>query len=162
MTDSSSNLSAESSAKPAALAVTKPKVLVIDDSRIVHAAIKKAIKEEFEVLDAYDGEEGWIMLRQDNEIQVVITDQGMPKLDGFGLISRVRQSAVSRINEIPIIMVTGAEEEQVEISEKALDMGATDFLTNPFENNIIRARVRSNINLDQTNVSNKQLTLPTI
>ncbi|MEJ2179851.1 MAG: response regulator, partial [Gammaproteobacteria bacterium] len=118
MTDSSSNLAAESSAKPAALAVTKPKVLVIDDSRIVHAAIKKAIKEEFEVLDAYDGEEGWIMLRQDNEIQVVITDQGMPKLDGFGLISRVRQSAVSRINEIPIIMVTGAEEEQVEIREK--------------------------------------------
>ena len=82
MTDPSSNL-AESAAKPAAKPNTKPKVLVIDDSRIVHAAIKKAIKEEFDVLDAYDGEEGWTMLRQDDEIQVVITDQGMPKLDGF-------------------------------------------------------------------------------
>ena len=149
MADTSSNL-AESSAKPAATPVAKPKILVIDDSRIVHAAIKKAIKEEFEVLDAFDGEEGWIMLRQNNEIQVVITDQGMPKLDGFGLITRIRESAVSRINEIPIIMVTGAGEEQVEIREKALGLGATDFLTKPFENTIILARVRSYIKLDQT------------
>ncbi|WP_455202028.1 diguanylate cyclase [Kaarinaea lacus] len=149
MTDPSSNL-AESAAKPTMSTAIKPKVLVIDDSRIVHAAIKKAIKEEFEVLDAYDGEEGWNMLRQDNEIQVVITDQGMPKLDGFGLITRIRESAVSRLNEIPIIMVTGAEEAQVEIREKALDLGATDFLTKPFENTIILARVRSYIKLDQT------------
>lgn len=149
MTDSSTNL-AESSTKPSATPSIKPKVLVIDDSRIVHAAIKKAIKEEFDVLDAYDGEEGWTMLRQDAEIQVVITDQGMPKLDGFGLITRIRESAVTRINEIPLIMVTGAEEEQVEIREKALDLGATDFLTKPFENTIILARVRSYIKLDQT------------
>lgn len=149
MTDSSTNL-AESSTKPSASPSIKPKVLVIDDSRIVHAAIKKAIKEEFDVLDAYDGEEGWTMLRQDNEIQVVVTDQGMPKLDGFGLITRIRESAVGRINEIPVIMVTGAEEEQVEIREKALDLGATDFLTKPFENTIILARVRSYIKLDQT------------
>ena len=78
---SSSNLAQPPAA--AAKALPKPKVLVIDDSRIVHAAIKKAIKEEFEVLDAYDGEEGWIKLREENEIQLVITDQGMPKLDGF-------------------------------------------------------------------------------
>lgn len=145
---SSSNLAQPPAA--VAKAMPKPKVLVIDDSRIVHAAIKKAIKEEFEVLDAYDGEEGWIILREDNEIQLVITDQGMPKLDGFGLIKRIRESAITRIAEVPVIMVTGAEQEQVEIREKALDVGATDFLTKPFENTIILARARSYTKFDQT------------
>lgn len=145
---SSSNLAQPPAA--VAKAMPKPKVLVIDDSRIVHAAIKKAIKEEFEVLDAYDGEEGWIILREDNEIQLVITDQGMPKLDGFGLIKRIRESAITRIAEVPVIMVTGAEQEQIEIREKALDLGATDFLTKPFENTIILARARSYTKFDQT------------
>jgi two-component system cell cycle response regulator len=150
MTDSSS--SATQAAMPPATSAraVKPKVLVVDDSRIVHAAIKKAIKNEFEIIEAYDGEEGWTKLRQDGEIQVVVTDQGMPRLDGFGLIGRIRDSAVSRINEIPIVMVTGAEEDQVEIREKALELGATDFLNKPFENTIILARIRSYIKLDQT------------
>lgn len=134
--------------KPAAR--VKPKILVVDDSKIVHAAIKKAVKAEFELVQAFDGEEGWTKLRQDQQIMMVITDQGMPRLDGFGLIQRIRESAVSRINEIPILMVTGAEEEQVEIREKALDLGASDFLTKPFENTIILARARSYIKLDQT------------
>lgn len=128
----------------------KPKILVVDDSKIVHAAIKKAVKEEFELVQAFDGEEGWTKLRQEPRIMMVITDQGMPRLDGFGLIQRIRESAISRINEIPILMVTGAEEEQVEIREKALELGASDFLTKPFENTIILARARSYIKLDQT------------
>ncbi|WP_455366227.1 GGDEF domain-containing response regulator [Kaarinaea lacus] len=150
MTEPSSSNLAKPSAATADKPVMKPKVLVIDDSRIVHAAIKKAIKEEFEVIDAYDGEEGWNTLSEDDEIQLVITDQGMPKLDGFGLIQRIRESEVSRIAEVPVIMVTGAEQEQVEIREKALSLGATDFLTKPFENTIILARARSYTKFDQT------------
>lgn len=151
MTDSSTG----SAARPAELMPNpalgrKPRILVVDDSRIVHVAIKKAIKEEFDIVAAYDGEEGWSKLREDAEIQIVITDQGMPKLDGFGLIKRIRDSAISRINEIPIIMVTGAEEDQVEVREQALHLGATDFLNKPFENTIILARARSYIKLDQT------------
>ena len=103
-----------------------------------------------ELVQAFDGEEGWTKLRQEPRIMMVITDQGMPRLDGFGLIQRIRESAISRINEIPILMVTGAEGEQVEIREKALELGASDFLTKPFENTIILARARSYIKLDQT------------
>jgi len=149
MTDSSSNL-AETTAQTTSVRRAKPRILVVDDSRIVHAAIKKAVKAEFDLVEAYDGEEGWNQLRKDPTIMMVITDQGMPRLDGFGLIQRIRESAISRISEIPILMVTGAEEDQVEIREKALEMGASDFLNKPFENTIILARARSYIKLDQT------------
>lgn len=150
MTDSSHNLAQTAEQAVATSSRQKPRILVVDDSRIVHAAIKKAVKAEFDVVEAYDGEEGWTQLRKDQTIMMVITDQGMPRLDGFGLIQRIRESAISRINAIPILMVTGAEEDQVEIREKALEMGASDFLTKPFENTIILARARSYIKLDQT------------
>lgn len=150
MTEEASKNLAESTANPNPTPRVKPKILVVDDSKIVHAAIKKAVKAEFDLVQAFDGEEGWTKLRQDQRIMMVITDQGMPRLDGFGLIQRIRESAVSRINAIPILMVTGAEEEQVEIREKALELGASDFLTKPFENTIILARARSYIKLDQT------------
>lgn len=149
MTDQSRNM-AETTTQSAKSTGTRPEILVVDDSRIVHAAIKKAVKAEFDLIEAYDGEEGWNKLRQNPNIMMVITDQGMPRLDGFGLIQRIRESAISRINEIPILMVTGAEEEQVEIREKALEVGASDFLTKPFENTIILARARSYTKLDQT------------
>lgn len=152
MTDQSHNLaeSGEQPAAPSTGARAKPRILVVDDSRIVHAAIKKAVKAEFDVVEAFDGEEGWDQLRKDQSIMLVITDQGMPRLDGFGLIERIRESAISRINAIPVVMVTGAEEDQVEIREKALEVGASDFLTKPFENTIILARARSYTKLDQT------------
>jgi len=149
MTDASGNL-ASPSTQIAASRRPRPRILVVDDSRIVHAAIKKAIKSEFDLVEAFDGEEGWNQLRKDQSIMMVITDQGMPKLDGFGLIQRIRESAITRINEIPILMVTGAEEDQIDVREKALEMGATDFLTKPFENTIILARARSYTKLDQT------------
>jgi len=149
MTDTSAN-PASHNLQSVTRNTRKHKILVVDDSRIVHAALKKAINEEFEVLSAYDGEEGWTMLRENSEIKVVFTDQGMPRLDGFGLISRIRESAISRISEIPIVMVTGAEAEEVEVREKALMLGATDFLTKPFDNTIILARVRSYTRFEQT------------
>lgn len=150
MTDSSTKFANQAPKSFPIQGTHKHKILVVDDSRIVHAAIKKAVNDEFEVVSAFDGEEGWNMLRQDAEIKVVFTDQGMPRLDGFGLISRIRESAVSRINEIPIVMVTGAEQEQVEVREKALKLGASDFLTKPFENTIVLARVRSYTKFEQT------------
>jgi len=129
---------------------TKPRVLIIDDSRLVRISIKKVLMEEFDIIEAVDGEEGWEKLLEDTQVQVVITDQGMPKLDGFGLIERIRNTDAARINEIPIMMVTGAEKEHTHLREKALRLGATDFITKPFDKTQLLARARSHAKLDQT------------
>jgi len=128
----------------------KPRVLIIDDSRLVRVSIKKVLMEEFDILEAVDGEDGWDKLVQDPQVQVVITDQGMPKLDGFDLIKRIRANDTARINEIPIMMVTGAEKEHTHLREKALNLGATDFITKPFDKTQLLARARSHAKLDQT------------
>lgn len=128
----------------------KPLVLVIDDSKLVRVSIKRVLRKEFEIIEALDGEEGWEKLLADESIQVVITDAGMPRLDGFQLIERIRNYDEARVKEIPIMMVTGAEKAQTDLREKALNLGATDFITKPFDDVQILARVRTHAKLDST------------
>lgn len=128
----------------------KPRILVIDDSRLVRVSIKKVLAEEFDIVEAGDGEEGWEALASDHSIQAVLTDAGMPRLDGHGLIQRIRAHQDNRIKDIPVMMITGAEADATEAREKALEIGATDFITKPFDKAQLIARVRGYTKLDQT------------
>tara|TARA_R110001583_G_C5671067_1_gene411133 strand:- start:1884 stop:3077 length:1194 start_codon:yes stop_codon:yes gene_type:complete len=102
------------------------KVLVVDDSRMVRATITKHIRGRFDVRDEADGEAGWEALLVDPAIQVVLTDIGMPRLDGFGLLERIRGSRVQRVQDLPVIIISGDEDD--EARDKALRLGANDFV----------------------------------
>jgi two-component system, cell cycle response regulator len=104
-----------------------PRILIVDDSRIVRATIIKRIRDRFEVREAADGEDGWEALLVDPSIQLVITDHSMPRLDGYGLIERIRGAKVARIRELPVIMISGDEDEGAR--QRAKNLGATDFIT---------------------------------
>jgi diguanylate cyclase (GGDEF)-like protein len=101
--------------------------MIVDDSRIVRATIIKRIRDRFEVREEADGEDGWEALLVDPSIQLVITDHSMPRLDGYGLIERIRSSKVTRIRDLPVIMISGDEGETAR--KRATDLGATDFIT---------------------------------
>jgi diguanylate cyclase (GGDEF)-like protein len=104
-----------------------PRIMIVDDSRIVRATIIKRIRDRFEVREEADGEDGWEALLVDPSIQLVITDHSMPRLDGYGLIERIRSSKVTRIRDLPVIMISGDEGEAAR--KRAKDLGATDFIT---------------------------------
>lgn len=129
---------------------SKPVVLIADDSKLVRVSLNRTLREEFEVLEAVDGEEAWELLLSNNQIQVLITDAGMPRLDGYELIKRIRSQDEKRLQNIPILMITGAEKAQTEVREKALGMGASDFITKPFDKVQLVARTRSYTKLDTT------------
>jgi two-component system cell cycle response regulator len=101
--------------------------MIVDDSRMVRATIIKRIRDRFEVREEGDGEDGWETLLVDPSIQLVITDHSMPRLDGYGLIERIRASKVARIRDLPVIMISGDEGEPAR--KRARDLGATDFIT---------------------------------
>lgn len=127
---------------------TRARVLIIDDSRVVLASLKKILNTEFDIVEAGDGEAGWEALLADPQIQVVLTDAGMPRLDGYELIARIRAHDDTRINDIPTIMVTAAEDDATR--QRALELGATDFITKPFDKAQLLARVRAQARMDQT------------
>lgn len=104
-----------------------PRVLVVDDSRMVRASIIRHIRGRYEFREEPDGEAAWQALMVDPQIRLVITDIGMPQLDGFGLLERIRGSRLSRIHDLPVIVISGDEDDGAR--DRARQLGANDFIT---------------------------------
>jgi len=126
-----------------------PHLLVVDDSRLMRRAIGKILGKEYQITEAADGEEAWTILQETNDIRVIFSDLSMPNLDGFGLLERIRESDDPAINELPVIIITGAEDDD-ETKHKALNNGASDFISKPFESVQLRTRAKTHVRLDQT------------
>ncbi len=121
----------------------KIRVLVIDDSSTVRIAASRIFGSEFDVLLAVDGEDGLNVIENDTKIQVVFTDLVMPEMDGFEFLKNLRNHTNDHISHLPVIVMTGAENPEI-AKQKALSLGATDFITKPFNNvTDIRARAHS-------------------
>ena len=115
----------------AAPAAEKVRVLVADDSRVIRKAISKILSNEFELVETGDGEAAWEYLLRDDTVQVLVSDIEMPKLDGYSLICRVRAADLERVRTVPIIVITGADDELTR--ERAFACGATDFIIKPID-----------------------------
>lgn len=126
------------------------RVLVVDDAQVMRRAVEKMLQPEYEVVLANDGEAGWETLLQDERIEILITDIQMPRLDGYGLICRVRADAKARIRDIPIITITGAEDDETRI--RAYACGSTDFLIKPFDKKLLHSRVHAYLRLKQASL----------
>lgn len=128
--------------------VMHAKVLVVDDSRMVRASIIKRIRDRFECREEADGEAGWATLLVDDSIQVVLSDLSMPHLDGYGLLERIRASHIQRIADIPVIMISGDEDDAAR--ERARALGATDFITKGIGTVELLSRIESASRLSKT------------
>jgi len=127
----------------------KPRILAVDDSRVMRVAIKKILGSDYDVIEAEHGEDAWTLLINDDTIQVVFTDLNMPYLDGYGLLGRMRQSDDARLQDMPVIIITGKEDDD-QAKQQALDRGASDFISKPFESIQLQARAKAHVNFKQT------------
>lgn len=127
----------------------KPRILAVDDSRVMRRAIAKILGKDYEVLEAEHGNDAWGIIEKDHAIQLVFTDLSMPYLDGYGLLERIRQSAAKHIRDLPVIIITG-EEDDDKAQQKALNKGATDFISKPFQSIQLKARAKAHIQFEQT------------
>lgn len=121
---------------------SKPRIIVADDSKLVRKTATKILGDKFDLVLAEDGEEAWKILNTDPSIQVVLSDLGMPKLDGYQLIERIRLASNEGIRNIPVIVLTGAAEEE-SVKKKVFEIGATDFVTKPFKSVELIARLEA-------------------
>lgn len=115
------------------------KILVIDDDIAINELIKVNLElQGFEVLQAFNGIEGFAKAKQEEPFLVVL-DVMMPEVDGYTVARRIRQTP--EISELPIIMLTALSE----LNNKAegFDIGVDDYLTKPFEIEELLMRVRA-------------------
>jgi diguanylate cyclase (GGDEF)-like protein len=128
---------------------SKPMVLVVDDSRLMRLAARKILKNDFEILEAEDGEVAWDKLQDNNNITLVMSDLSMPNLDGLGLLKKIRESSQPELKELPVIIVTGAEDDDGS-KKTAFSAGASDFITKPFESVQLLARAQAQAKQQRT------------
>lgn len=114
------------------------KVLVVDDERPISDIIKfNLIKAGFEVVTAYDGQEALDVFDAEQP-DLVLLDQMLPEVDGIEVLRRIRFNF-----NTPVIMVTAKDTEIDKIL--GLEMGADDYVTKPFSNRELVARVKANL-----------------
>ncbi|MEJ2687245.1 MAG: response regulator [Gammaproteobacteria bacterium] len=103
----------------------------------------------FEV-EADSGETAWDMLLMDPSVRVTVSDLSMPRLDGLGLLERLRKGDQQRLRDMPVIVVTGAEDDDVRTKENVFAAGASDFIHKPFDPVDLLARVQAQTRLAHT------------
>jgi diguanylate cyclase (GGDEF)-like protein len=86
------------------------------------------------------------ILQANDQIRLLFSDLGMPRMDGYELLAAVRASEDEGLAEIPVIIVTGKEDTE-EAKEKMIELGATDLIGKPFHSAELKSRTRSYINL---------------
>ena len=112
-----------------------PRILVIEDDKPILNFLKSSLLNKgYKVVAVESGEEGLSQAAQ-NVPDIVITDLGLPDMDGLEVVSRLREWT-----DLPIIVLSAREKEKDKV--EALDQGADDYLTKPFGLNELLARLR--------------------
>ncbi len=114
------------------------RILVADDDPQMRRLIRIVLQRDgFEVVEANDGLDALDLIEQ-GRIDLVILDVDMPRLNGLGVLEEIR--AQMRTASLPVIVLTALQDET---EEKALDLGAQDYLTKPVQTRSLVARVRA-------------------
>ncbi|MGE5613626.1 MAG: response regulator [Bacillota bacterium] len=114
------------------------KVLIVDDEKNIVDILKFNLKKEgFSTLEAYDGEQA-IDIALKEKPDLILLDVMLPKMDGFTVCRKLRQSLT-----VPILMLTAKEEEVDKVL--GLELGADDYITKPFSQRELMARIKANI-----------------
>lgn len=115
----------------------KPRVLIVDDSELNRDLLKEMLRDRYEILEAADGEKGLALLYElGTKISLVLLDVVMPKLGGFDVLAVMQKERW--LDDIPVMMISA--EDSPAFIQKAYDMGASDYITRPFNMNVVRQR----------------------
>ncbi|MDH3526959.1 MAG: diguanylate cyclase [Gammaproteobacteria bacterium] len=120
----------------------KQRLLIVDDSKVIRVTARKILSSHFDTVEAVDGENAWEILTTQEPFSLVVSDLTMPNLDGFSLLGRIRNSPLPHISELPVIIITGANDSESTMG-KARQAGATDFIGKPFDSVLLLARTQS-------------------
>lgn len=114
------------------------KILVVDDEKPIVEILKLNLqKENYEVYEAYDGEEA-LLKAKSIQPDLILLDVMLPKMDGFTVCRKIRETST-----VPILMLTAREEEVDKVL--GLELGADDYITKPFSIRELMARIKANM-----------------
>lgn len=116
-------------------------VLIVEDNWVNREILKKILKETYDVLEAENGGVAWeILSEKRSEVSAVLLDIVMPIMNGYELLAKIQEA---HMEDMPVIVTTGATDREAE--QKALEAGAWDFVTKPYNARVLLSRLRNAI-----------------
>ena len=113
----------------------KIKILVVDDESRMRKLVRDfLVREDYEVLEAGDGETALDIFYQEKNIALIILDVMMPKMNGWEVCREIRETS-----KVPIIMLTAKGDEEDELT--GFELGVDEYISKPFSPKILVARV---------------------
>ena len=117
--------------------MSKIKVLVVDDEERLRKLVRDfLIKEDYEVLEAFDGQEALEVYEEHPDIALILLDVMMPRKNGFDTLKEIRKSS-----DVPVIMLTAKGEEEDELM--GFSLGVDEYISKPFSPKVLVARVNA-------------------
>ena len=120
------------------------KILIADDESRLRKLVRDYLtRENYDVIEAADGEEALELVYREPKIDLIILDIMMPKHNGYEVCKEIRETS-----KVPILMLTAKAE--IDDKVEGLDLGANDYLTKPFAAKELLARIRTMIRTQTT------------
>lgn len=121
----------------------KEKILIADDSEMNQMLLEEILSDKYEYVMAKDGTEAIDILEKNDDIDLVMLDINMPKMDGFGVLEVMNLR--HWISEVPVIIISS--ENDVDFIRRGYDLGASDYISRPFDLTVVRRRVENTLML---------------
>ena len=125
------------------------KVLIVDDEKGIRDVIKEyCLFEKFDVVEAEDGLDALNKVKQIKDIDIIVLDIMMPKMDGYTVLKEIKKE-----RNVPVIMLSARSEEYNKLL--SFELGVDDYITKPFSPKELIARIKAVISRSGNVVSDK-------
>ena len=131
-----------------------PSVLLVEDNEDFRFYLKDNLRLHYKVFEAANGKEGWQKTLAEHP-QLIVSDISMPVMDGIELCRKIKSD--KRTHHIPVVLLTALTGEEDQI--KGLETGANDYITKPFNYEVLNAKIKNLLVLNQSlkNAYTKQI-----
>lgn len=120
------------------------KVLIVDDLEMNREMLEVILEEDYPIVEADDGRKAIeIMEKSQEDIAVILLDLLMPDMDGYEVLEEMRRR--SWLDKVPVLVISA--ESKVDAERRCFELGVSDFIHKPFDNAIVRNRVKNTVDL---------------
>jgi YesN/AraC family two-component response regulator len=120
-----------------------PIILLVEDNVDFRFYLKDNLRGNYMVIEAVNGKEGWQKALAHHP-QLIISDISMPEVNGIDMVNKLK--ADKRTSHIPVILLTALTDQQQQV--KGLETGANDYITKPFDFEVLNAKIKSLLELE--------------
>lgn len=122
------------------------KVLIVDDMELNCEILTEILEDEYSIVTAENGKTALDIIQSSNEeLAVILLDLVMPEVDGFGVLSVMKNQGL--MDKIPVLVISG--ESSIKIEKQCFEYGVSDFIRKPFDNTLVKKRVNNIVHLFQ-------------